>query len=106
MRDSDLQAFIVGYVAVIAIISIVSIAISLLVWWKIFSKAGFSGALSLLMTFIPLANIILLFYLAFAEWPIERELEAYRRGAMGGGGYPPSSGYPNQPPSGPGYPQY
>jgi hypothetical protein len=38
-------------------------------FWKIFSKAGFNGWLSLLML-VPGVNIILLFYLAFAEWPI------------------------------------
>ncbi len=37
-------------------------------YWKIFTKAGFSGWLSLLML-IPIANIIILFYLAFSEWP-------------------------------------
>ncbi|MCK4829182.1 hypothetical protein KA005_76370 [bacterium] len=42
--------------------------IFILPFWKIFTKAGFPGWLSLLM-FIPIANIIILFYLAFAEWP-------------------------------------
>ena len=37
-------------------------------FWKICSKAGFSGALGLLML-VPIANIILPLYLAFAEWP-------------------------------------
>ena len=36
--------------------------------WKIFSKAGFPGWLSLSM-FIPILNIIVLFYFAFSEWP-------------------------------------
>jgi hypothetical protein len=37
-------------------------------FWKICSKAGFSGALGLLML-VPIANIILPLYLAFADWP-------------------------------------
>lgn len=41
--------------------------------WKIFSKAGFSGWWSLLMV-VPVVNILLEYYLAFAEWPIHREL--------------------------------
>jgi uncharacterized membrane protein len=60
---------------------IVSIAIAVLVvlflfsiWWKIFKKAGYSGALGLLM-FIPLINFILLLILAFNKWPIQRQLE-------------------------------
>ena len=37
-------------------------------FWKICSKVGFPGPLSLLML-VPIANIILPFYIAFAEWP-------------------------------------
>jgi hypothetical protein len=39
-----------------------------IVWWKICSRVGFSGALGLLML-VPIANIILPFYVAFASWP-------------------------------------
>lgn len=42
-------------------------------YWKIFSKAGFSRYLSLLMV-IPFANLILLYYVAFAEWPLHRQM--------------------------------
>jgi hypothetical protein len=38
-------------------------------WWKIFKKAGYPGWFGLGM-FVPLLNLILLFYFAFAEWPI------------------------------------
>jgi hypothetical protein len=41
-------------------------------FWKIFQKAGFNGALALLML-IPFINIIMVFYLAFAEWPAMRK---------------------------------
>ena len=37
-------------------------------FWKICSKAGFPGPLGLLML-VPVANIVLLLYLAFADWP-------------------------------------
>jgi hypothetical protein len=42
----------------------------LIVWpfWRIFTKAGFTGWLAIGMLF-PLVNLILVFYLAFAEWP-------------------------------------
>ncbi len=63
---------------------IVSIAIglavfilSIIIWWKIFAKAGYSGALGLLM-FVPIANIIVLLILAFGRWPIEEELDRLR----------------------------
>ena len=47
-------------------------------WWKFISKTGNSGALALLLL-IPIANLILVVFLAFSEWPLERrvkELEA------------------------------
>ncbi len=37
-------------------------------FWKICEKAGFPPPLSLLM-FVPIANIVLVLYIAFTEWP-------------------------------------
>ena len=37
-------------------------------FWFIFKKAGFPGALGILMI-VPLVNIVVLCYLAFAPWP-------------------------------------
>ena len=50
----------------------------ILPFWRIFSKAGFSGWMSLTQI-VPLVNVIGLFYLAFAEWPIHRELNSAKR---------------------------
>jgi hypothetical protein len=44
-------------------------------FWRIFSKAGYPGWMSLGM-FFPVLNFILILILAFSEWPIERELRA------------------------------
>ena len=44
-----------------------------LICCRIFSKAGFSWALGLLML-VPLADIIMAFVLAFSEWPIQRQV--------------------------------
>lgn len=46
--------------------------ITVIPFWKICTKAGFPGAMSLLML-VPIANIILPFYIAFAEWPALRQ---------------------------------
>ena len=46
-------------------------------YWKIFAKAGYSGALALLLL-VPFVNIGMLFFLAFSKWPIELELESYK----------------------------
>jgi hypothetical protein len=51
---------------------IVLIGLILIVpFWKIFSKAGFSGWLSLTQI-IPVLNLAGLYYLAFVEWPSQR----------------------------------
>ncbi|MBN2190189.1 MAG: hypothetical protein JW728_03165 [Candidatus Aureabacteria bacterium] len=48
------------------------IVLVVVIWWRIISKTGYPGALSLLM-FVPVANVVLIFILAFSEWPVERE---------------------------------
>ncbi len=46
-------------------------AIYVIPFWFILSKAGYSKWLSLLM-FFPIVNFILLYFLAFSNWPILR----------------------------------
>ena len=53
---------------VVLFISAFAFILPVIAFWKICSKAGFPGALGLLMI-IPITNIILPLYLAFAEWP-------------------------------------
>jgi len=60
--------FIIGFVGLVAILP----------FWMIFSKAGFSGWMSVTQI-VPLVNVIALFYLAFAEWPIQREVRELKR---------------------------
>ena len=68
---------VIIFMIMILIVMIV-VAVKVLIFCKIFSKAGFSWALGLLML-VPIANIVMLFVLAFAEWPIQRELRSYRQ---------------------------
>ncbi len=49
-------------------ILLVGAIIVVLPHWKIFGKAGFSPWLSLLML-VPVVSLVLLYFLAFAEWP-------------------------------------
>jgi len=44
----------------------------LLPLWRIVSKAGFSGAFSLL-ALVPLVNIVMLWVFAFVRWPVEKD---------------------------------
>ena len=47
---------------------LVMTAVVILPFWFIFAKAGYSKWLTLLMA-VPLVNVILLYFLAFAKWP-------------------------------------
>jgi len=52
-----------------------SLIIAILIFlpfWFIFSKAGYSGWLSLLML-VPIVNVGMLYFLAFSTWPSQRE---------------------------------
>ena len=69
---------ILGGLLTIFIIVVVAIVVMLIPYWKIYQRTGQSGAMALLLL-IPLINIIMLFILAFGEWPIERELNELRR---------------------------
>ena len=45
--------------------------IAIIPFWRICDRVGLSPWLSLLLL-IPLANIIFIYYVAFAEWPSQR----------------------------------
>ncbi|KKL84533.1 hypothetical protein LCGC14_1963780 [marine sediment metagenome] len=69
------------------VVFVVSAAIGLIIWCKLFSKAGYHWALGLLIL-VPIANIVVPFYLAFADWPVLKELRKLRQ-----------QQYPNNPPA-------
>jgi len=62
------------------------------VYYKIFEKTGNSGWLALLM-FVPIANIAIILYLAFSDWPVIQEVRDLRaRVGYGSTGYIPPVG--------------
>lgn len=71
-------AFAIIFAFLAAFVVLVTVVIKLLICCKIFSKAGYSWALGLLML-IPIVNIIMAFFLAFADWPIRRELRLLKQ---------------------------
>jgi hypothetical protein len=107
MSDGQVQQASNAAFAMLAIFGVIGLIVLIffvIVYWRIFSKAGYPGALGLLM-FVPIANLVIILVLAFGEWPILSELKRLR---MQVGSQPPVQ-YPpyNQPgpgPSGPGYP--
>jgi len=59
--------------AIFVVIYLAIIILFIVGYWKIWSKAGFNGAWSLLML-VPLVNLGAFLYLAFADWPIHKKL--------------------------------
>jgi type II secretory pathway component PulF len=53
------------------IICLIIVILIILPFWFIFSKAGYSKWLSLLMV-VPIVNIVMLYFLAFSTWPSRR----------------------------------
>jgi hypothetical protein len=72
---------------VLPILVIGLIILTVIPYWFILRKAGHPPALSLLML-IPLVNIVLLFWLAFGDWP------ALRAPARPAPGFCPNCGKP------------
>jgi heme/copper-type cytochrome/quinol oxidase subunit 2 len=95
-QTQAIQALLSTFGLIAGIISIAAIVFSVIIYWRIFAKAGYSGAMGLLM-FVPIANIIVLCVLAFGEWPIYRELYQLRQQV---------AARPPQYPQNPQYPQY
>ena len=79
------------FIGIIVVVGLASLVFTILVWWKKFSKAGYSGAMSLLML-VPIGNIVVLLILAFGQWPVLRELQAMKHGQMA----PPPAGQPHE----------
>lgn len=104
-NNSQLNATLTSFGLIFGIIALVSIILTIVIWWRIFSKAGYSGALGLLML-VPIANLVMILILAFGEWPIQAELNQLRM--MRSQQYPPNPQYPQpqQYPQSPSNPQY
>jgi len=57
------------HLLVLFIIFPVFLVTSVLPYWVIYKKAGFSPALSLLMI-VPIVSLVVLFVVAFSEWKV------------------------------------
>lgn len=93
-----------AYLGCIMIFTLIVVVLYLWLFYRIFKKAGYSGWMTLINLIPYVGSIIVLFMLAFGDWPA---LRGRGSGPMvGGPGYPPSyppTGQPPMPPSGPGY---
>jgi uncharacterized membrane protein (DUF485 family) len=69
---------IILFVAFAIFVGLIATIIRILLICKIFSKAGYCWAFGLLML-VPIANIVMGFYLAFADWPVLKELRQLKQ---------------------------
>jgi hypothetical protein len=83
--------FGVCFIAVCLLVGLISTAFMVLVYCKIFSKAGYHWAMGLI-ALVPLGNLIMLLVLAFGQWPIHRERQALKHTPMA----PPPEGQPHK----------
>lgn len=63
-------AFVIFMVLIVTIIKV-------LLYCKVFSKAGYCWAFGLLVL-VPIVSIVMPFILAFGDWPIQKELRALK----------------------------
>ena len=91
MNDNSAAAtsFIAAMIMVYAIVIVALIVFTIWIYWRIFAKAGFNGALSLLNLVPGVGQLICMVILAFGRWPLEDELDALRRGGPPAGPMPP-----------------
>lgn len=68
---------IIGGLLTIFIVFLVMMVVFIVPYFKIYQRTGQSGWMALLQ-FIPLINIIMLYILAFGNWPIEDEMRQLR----------------------------
>jgi hypothetical protein len=71
---------VAGGLIVYFLIIAVMIAVFIWVYWRIFSKAGYNGALALLNLVPGVGPLICVLILAFGRWPIEDQLAALQAG--------------------------
>lgn len=76
-NDKAAAGMFAGFMVIYALFFLAILVLSIVVNWKIAQKAGYQGALSLLML-IPLVNFVILLIFAFSEWPVEAEVKRLR----------------------------
>ena len=84
-----------GFFMIYAIVIVAILAFTIWVYWRIFTRAGFNGALSLLNLVPGVGPLICMILLAFGRWPIEDELDALRGGRPAAGPLPGTSVIPS-----------
>jgi hypothetical protein len=59
----------------VLLLPLILYAVAIVGWWRIVSKAGYTGAWALI-ALVPLVNLVFFFIFAFSDWPILKTLRA------------------------------
>ena len=76
--SGGVEAVSVFVIGIIVLALLVIVPLKLLIACTIFHKTGYSWALGLLML-VPIVNILMIFVLAFGDWPVRRELRQLKQ---------------------------
>jgi uncharacterized membrane protein YhaH (DUF805 family) len=88
--DATTAGIVGGLVLVYCVVLVVVIAVGIWLYWRIFAKAGFNGALAFLNLIPGIGPLICILILAFGKWPIEEHMAALQSGRpVGGSSFPP-----------------
>ena len=69
--------FVAVFIVFLIFALLIITAIKILIACKVFSKAGYSWVFGLLIL-VPIADIVMVCFLAFADWPVLKELRQLR----------------------------
>lgn len=87
--NEEIWAAMSAYFACIFIFVLLIVALQIWLFWRVLTKAGFSGWLSLLSLIGGLGTFAILLILAFGEWPAMRAPLAQAYAPPSGGYVPP-----------------
>jgi hypothetical protein len=68
---------------VVLVFFIGGVVLTVVPFWQISKKAGYHPAFGILSV-IPLVNVAFFYFLAFADWPVTKDLARFRSRLQGG----------------------
>lgn len=95
-QQQRMAGMMAGFGVAVLFVWIVVLAFLVFLFWRIFSKAGMSGALGLIAIIPGFGFLICLCILAFGSWRVSPAAPGYAIGSMP---YPPAPYPPSEPPS-------
>ncbi len=90
-HNAATAGFFATFILAYGIVLLAIMAFTIWVYWRIFAKAGYNGALSLLNLIPGVGPLICVIILAFGRWPIEDQLAVFHA-QMGSATIPPTPG--------------